>query len=166
MKLISESGAQPWIDGEEIVATKRIASIVFSADGNSVMLFENLDPKIDMLACPNWNLRGKENSPEILIQLLFERSGYNSIKFVEVLEGEIHRKFRKIKDGGVNEEATYQGSVYLVQLENMEKDDPEDKTHLIHWKKVDEMDDFFAKDGSHGSSFMLWELYRHYYPKQ
>jgi len=139
MKLTGQSKTQPWKDGLEVIETNRIAAIVLSADKTKVMLIENLDPKIEMLSCPNWNLRWKENSIDTLQKLLYDRSGHKSIKSIKTLEGEIHWKFRK-KDPLPNEDWIYDNSVYLVQLNTMDKMSKRnyiDPEYFLIWKDRD-----------------------------
>ena len=146
--------------------TKRIAAIVFSPNEKHILLLENLDPEIQMIAFPNWNLHKETNSEDTLKKLLYKRTGYKAISYINALEGKIEWKFRKPKNGMINELGVYNDSVYIVKLTSLESDDIVDDSHEVVWTAVDKLDSYFATDGSNGSSFMIWNLYRHHYPKK
>ena len=160
LELSGVSEIQPWKEGAPESKTKRTAAIVLSPDGTQVMLLKNLDPELDMVNVPNWNLRGKENSAQTVTQQLYDRTGYDDIESIQVLPGTIEWKFRKTKTDAKNESAIYDNSVYLVKLASMNADKIEDVSHSVLWKNLDEMNKFFATDGSNGSGYLLWELYK------
>lgn len=102
-----------------------------------------------MIAFPNWNLRGAKNSLKTVKELLYARTGYSDISSIDLLAGEIHRKYRKTKKDASNEFAVYKNSVYVVFLDSLKKENVKDISHALVWKSIQDMDDFLLDDGSH-----------------
>lgn len=158
MILSGESQTQPWVEGKEVKVTQRIAAIV-KFDESKFLMLKNLDPSIDMLAFPNWNLKGLENSSETVLRLLVKRTGFYDVKEIRRIDGQISWKFRKPLPDAKNEDASYMDSLYVIELGSLAQEITEDTSHEVVWVDADNIDDMLQKNGANGSSYLLRRLY-------